>query len=97
MTKPNTNNNNRPTGTNSRAGVFLNDRIKPDVALNVPNGPVYLSPQDNEIADSSNVKNNMPPNVNEPHNKIESDNQDGFTPKLNLGNLFILINFFSIF
>jgi hypothetical protein len=88
LTKLN-NNNNRPTGTsNSRAGVFNNDNnrviIKPDVALNVPNGPVYLSPQDNEIADSSNVKNNVPPNVNEPQNTIESDSQ-GFTPKLNLG------------
>ncbi|EFX75426.1 hypothetical protein DAPPUDRAFT_306810 [Daphnia pulex] len=81
--------NNRPTGTsNSRAGVFNNDnnRVKPDVALNVPNGPVYLSPQDNEIADSSNVKNNVPPNVNEPQNTVESDSQ-GFTPKLNLGKL----------
>lgn len=82
--------NNRPTGTsNSRAGVFNNDnnRVKPDVALNVPNGPVYLSPQDNEIADSSNVKNNVPPNVNEPQNTVESESQ-GFTPKLNLGKLY---------
>ena len=47
---------------------------------------VYLAPQDNEIADSSNVKNNVPPNVNEPNNKIESDNQDGVhMPRLNLG------------
>lgn len=81
LTKPNT----RPIGTNSRAGIFTNDRTKPNDALNTPNGPVYLSPQDNEIADSSNVKNNVPPNVNEPQNKIESESQDGFTPKLNLG------------
>ncbi|XP_046451387.1 uncharacterized protein LOC124199567 isoform X1 [Daphnia pulex] len=84
--------NNRPTGTsNSRAGVFNNDnnRVKPDVALNVPNGPVYLSPQDNEIADSSNVKNNVPPNVNEPQNTVESESQ-GFTPKLNLGGIIAL-------
>lgn len=47
---------------------------------------VYLAPQDNEIADSSNVKNNVPPNVNEPNNKIESDNQEGgHMPRLNLG------------
>ena len=89
-TKPtnnnNNNNSNRPTGTNSRAGIFHNDRVrKPDVALNVPNGPVYLSPQDNEIADNANIKNSLPTNVNEPQNKIESDSHDGFTPKLNLG------------
>lgn len=74
-----------PVGQNGRTEVSRNDRIKPDAPLNVPNGPVYLAPQDNEIADSSNVKNNAPPNVNEPNNKIESDTQ-GYTPKLNLGN-----------
>ncbi|KZS21487.1 Uncharacterized protein APZ42_011414 [Daphnia magna] len=44
---------------------------------------------DNEIADSSNVKNNVPPDVNEPQNTIESDSQ-GFTPKLNLGGIIAL-------
>jgi len=65
---------------------------KAPITTNDPNAPIYLSPQDNEIADSSNVKNNVPPNVNEPNNKIESDSQDGISPRLNLGmkNIYLL-------
>lgn len=80
----------RTTTTTTKVPSTTSSR-KPDVALNDPNAPVYLSPQDNEIADSSNVKNNVPPNVNEPNNKIESDSQDGMSssPRLNLGNLLV--------
>jgi len=62
---------------------------KADVSLTDPAGSVYLSPQDNEIADSANARNNAPPNVNEPTNKENSAAGDAaFGGRLNIGTPF---------
>ena len=63
--------------------IALDANKRTDVSVTDSSDRVYLSPQDNEIADSANAKNNLLPNVNEPKNKVESDDQE--SPKLNLG------------
>ena len=78
----------RGPSANGPAGARPKDtpQRKSDESVTDSAGPVYLSPQDNEIADSANVRNNVPPNVNEPTNTENAAGSEGtFGGRLNLG------------